>query len=94
MAYYLYILQMSNGQFYVGTTANLETRLKRHLAHEASRTTTLLGVEKMVYSEKFPDRPTAEKRERQVKKWPGAKKMALVRGDFEELKRLSKRKRR
>jgi putative endonuclease len=92
MPYFLYILQMSNGQFYVGTTSDLNQRFKRHIQHEASRTTSVLGVERLLYTETHPDRVTAEKRERQIKKWSSAKKMALVKGDKIELKRLAKRK--
>lgn len=92
MSYFLYILRMSNGQFYVGTTASLDQRFQRHLNREASRTTSILGVEKLVYSEKHPDRVVAEKRERQIKNWSRAKKEALIRGDLVDLKRLAKRK--
>lgn len=83
---------MSNGQFYVGTTADLKERLYRHLNHEASRTTSVLGVEKLVYSEEHPNRMIAEKRERQLKKWTKAKKEALIYGDKTKLRQLSKRK--
>ena len=92
MPYFLYILQMSNGQFYVGTTSDLDQRFKRHISHEVSRTTSVLGVDRLLYSETHPDRIIAEKRERQIKKWSKAKKMALIRGDLAELKLLAKRK--
>jgi predicted GIY-YIG superfamily endonuclease len=92
MTYFLYILQMSNGQLYVGTTSNLDERFNRHIHREGARTTSVLGVDKLLYSEVHPDRVTAEKRERQIKKWSRVKKMALVNGDKVELKRLAKRK--
>ena len=92
MPYHLYILQLANGQYYVGTTSELNRRLKKHMDHEAARTTTVLGVEKLLYSETHPDRITAEKRERQIKKWSRAKKMALIQGDISRLKGLAKRK--
>ena len=50
----------------------------------------MLGVERLLYSEEHPDRVTAEKRERQIKKWSQAKKMALVKGEFFKLKSLAK----
>jgi predicted GIY-YIG superfamily endonuclease len=83
---------MSNGQLYVGTTSHLPQRYKRHINHEASRTTSVLGVKEFLYSETHPDRVTAEKRERQIKNWSRAKKMALIQGDLDKLKRLAKRK--
>ena len=92
MPYFLYILRMSNGQLYVGTTSELNQRFERHINQEAARTTSVLGVEKLLYSETHPDRVTAEKRERQIKKWSRSKKEALIRGDLAELKWLAKRK--
>lgn len=92
MPYFLYILEMSNGQLYVGTTSDLNQRLIRHANHEAARTTSILGIEKLLYSETHPNRAIAEKRERQIKKWSRPKKEALIRGDLMELKRLAKRK--
>jgi predicted GIY-YIG superfamily endonuclease len=90
--HFLYILQMSNGQLYVGTTSNLDERFNRHIHHQAARTTSVLGVERLLYSEAHPDRVTAEKRERQIKKWSRAKKLALVRGDLDSLKKLARHK--
>ena len=92
MPYFLYILQMSNGQLYVGTTSDLGRRFERHIQHEAARTTSVLGVEDLLYSEIHPDRATAEKREHQIKNWTRAKKVALIKGDMNELKKLAKRK--
>lgn len=93
MSYFLYILQMSNGQLYVGTTSDLDERFKRHIHREAARTTSVLGVDKLLYFEVHPDRVVAEKRERQIKKWSHAKKFALIKGDKAELKKLAKKKR-
>lgn len=92
MSYFLYILRLSNGQFYTGTTSNLDQRYSDHLNKRAARTTKILEAAEILYAETHPDRPTAEKRERQLKKWSHAKKEALIRGDLERLKKLSKRK--
>ena len=92
MFYYLYILKMSNGQFYTGTSENLPARIQRHIKHQASRTTSLLGMEKLVYHEVHLNRTIAEKWERQIKKWSHAKKTALVENHLVELRRLAKRK--
>ena len=54
MSYFLYILQMSNGQLYIGTTSNLPERLKDHARHYATQTTTRFGFEKLLYSEEHP----------------------------------------
>ncbi len=94
MPYYLYILRMSNGQYYIGTTSDLSLRSIRHFTKQAARTTAVLGADEFLYSETHINRIEAEKRERQIKGWSHAKKTALIKGDFEELKRLSKRGRR
>ena len=45
---------------------------------------------KLVYQEQFSARWKAEKREKQIKKWSVAKKNALINGNIELLKKLSK----
>jgi predicted GIY-YIG superfamily endonuclease len=42
------------------------------------------------FSDDFPTRIDALERERQIKGWTRRKKEALIRSDWEELKRLSK----
>ncbi|HJT25420.1 MAG TPA: GIY-YIG nuclease family protein [bacterium] len=92
MPYFLYVLRLSNGQFYTGTTSNLDQRYSDHLDKHAARTTKVLDVGELLYTETHPDRVTAEKRERQIKKWSHAKKEALIRGDLKKLRNLAKRK--
>ena len=47
---------------------------------------------RLVYSERFPSRTDASARERQLKRWSRQKKAALIAGNLERLKRLSKRR--
>jgi predicted GIY-YIG superfamily endonuclease len=63
--------------------------LAEHQAGTACRTTALLGPVELLYSEPHPDRPSATRRERQLKGWSRAKKLALIKGDLAELKRLA-----
>ncbi len=49
----------------------------------------MLGPVELLYSEPYPDRSSAIKRERQLKRWSHAKKLALINGDIAELKRLA-----
>jgi len=91
--FYVYILQMSDGRLYVGVTDNLQRRESQHgRGDSATRTTRVFGAGPILHKEEFPDLKSALKRERQIKKWSHAKKMALVKGDKVELKRLAKRK--
>jgi predicted GIY-YIG superfamily endonuclease len=57
-----------------------------------ARTSRIFKAGKILYVEPHPDRASAAKREVQIKKWSRAKKMALIEGDIEELKRLAKRR--
>ena len=90
--YHVYILLCSDGSFCVGHTANLQARLKAHNSGRgAAYTFNRLPVE-LVYSEAHPARHTALRRERQLKGWGRKKKEALIRGDRDNLRSLSKRR--
>lgn len=89
MNYCVYILRLRNGQFYVGSTDDLQRRLGEHLAGHGSRTTALWGPPQLLYSEPHPDHCSALQREHQLKGWSHAKKLALVRGELEHLKQLA-----
>jgi len=47
---------------------------------------------RLAYLESHENKKGAIVRERQIKRWSRAKKLALIAGDMDELKRLSKRK--
>jgi len=87
--YYIYILECDNAFFYVGLTKNLKTRLIQHQEHQSLHTKRYKSI-RLVYSEKLNKRIDAEKRETQLKGWSRAKKKALIAGDIERLKSLSK----
>lgn len=87
---YTYILKCANGAYYVGSTNDLERRLKEHQAGEGSRyTSSHLPVE-LVYYEEYQTIEEAFRRERQIHGWSRAKKEALIKGDIETLKQLCK----
>ncbi|MBU6409267.1 MAG: GIY-YIG nuclease family protein [Verrucomicrobia bacterium] len=88
MIHYVYILCLRNNQLYVGSTEDLGRRFSEHRAGSACRTTAHLRPVELIYSEAHPDRSSAIKRERQIKRWSRAKKIALVNGNWTELKRL------
>lgn len=89
---YTYILQCANGEYYVGSTEDLEKRLHEHYSHKGGRFTKLNQPVKLVYKEEYASYEEAFKRERQLHKWSHAKKEALVNGDINKLKELSKSK--
>lgn len=69
MAVYLYILRSEkNGHFYTGVAADVEDRLKRHNGGRSISTKPGRPWQ-LVYTEQFPDRSLAMKRESEIKSW-------------------------
>ena len=67
MAYYVYVLRSEkDGSFYIGHTADLEERLKRH-NHGKSSYTKSKGPWMLIYQEEFLSRNEAMSREREIK---------------------------
>ena len=90
MTAWFYVLRLKSGQLYIGSTTDLDQRYKDHCFGKACRTTQLDPPIKLLYSEELDSFSDARKREAQVKKWSRAKKEALISGEFDTLKRLSK----
>ena len=68
MTFSIYILEsLKDGSYYVGSTNNLEDRLKRHNEGRVAYTKPKRPWE-LVYSEEHPDRSSAAKREHEIKK--------------------------
>jgi putative endonuclease len=90
---HLYILKCSDGSYYTGVTNNIERRLNEHENGDDPKSYTFnKRPVKLVFTEEFSDPHVAFAKEKQIKGWSRKKKEALIRGDWEELKRLSKSK--
>jgi len=87
---WVYILFMRNGMLYVGMTHDVAKRLKRHNDGTGARQTRQIKDFELVYLEGPMAFQAATSRERQIKKWSHTKKIALIQGDIETLKQLSK----
>ncbi|MDP8203114.1 MAG: DEAD/DEAH box helicase family protein [Candidatus Tenebribacter mawsonii] len=87
---YMYILQCEDGSFYTGSTKNLKLRLEEHTNGSAAEYTKQHLPVKLIYYEIFDRIDFAFEREKQVQKWSRDKKTALIKGDIELLKKLSK----
>jgi putative endonuclease len=74
-----YILECSDGTFYTGWAVDAERRLKVHNAGRGAKYTRARRPVKLVYVEPQPDRATAMKRERAIKKLTRQKKQRLIR---------------
>ncbi len=90
---YMYILKCANGNYYTGSTINLEKRLKEHQAGLGAHYTRKHLPITLVYHEEFQRIDDAFYREKQVQGWRRKKKEALINGNYESLVKLSKRKR-
>ena len=74
-------------------TSNIDRRLKQHQSafFPDSYTSNRRPVNLEFFAE-FSDFDYARSIEIQIKKWSKAKKEALIRGDYEQLKNLAKKK--
>lgn len=88
--FYVYILKNDQNLLYVGQTNNLKRRLSDHCKQRGAKYTKDTENLEFVYSEEFQTRAEAMHREKQLKKWSKAKKLALISGDQHGLKQLSR----
>jgi len=80
---WIYILECSNGSLYVGSTTNLQKRLKDHTAGSASLWTKRFAPFQLVYFKDYPHHLDAARREQQVKRWSRIKKINLITGTWQ-----------
>jgi putative endonuclease len=76
--YYFYILTNISRTLYIGVTSNLEARMDSHKRKLNPGFTRDYNVTVLVYVEAFNDPSTAIAREKQLKNWARAKKIALI----------------
>ncbi len=87
--FYVYILKCSDGSYYTGHTDNLEKRLFEHQDSQVKcYTSTRLPVE-LVFVDTTSSRAEALESEMRIKGWNRKKKEALIKGDWNEIKRLA-----
>ena len=78
MRYYLYVLRSTMvTRLYVGSTAEPDARLKSHNSGRV-RSTKAWRPWKRVLLEEYPDRATAEERERYLKSGWGRRELAAL----------------
>ncbi len=88
---WMYILQCSDGTYYVGSTKDLEYRFSEHQAGKGAKHTSRRLPIKLVYSEEYERVVDAYIREKQVQNWSRAKRAALINGNPEMLPGLAKK---
>ncbi|QIG81619.1 GIY-YIG nuclease family protein [Stakelama tenebrarum] len=92
MAFWAYMLHCRTGRFYVGHTDDLDRRIAEHESGLIPGFTAEHLPVKLVWSESFQTRIEALEIERRLKGWSRAKKMALIRGDWDRVSALAKKK--
>ena len=76
--YFVYILASKSRRLYVGVTNNMERRLHEHKHKLADGFTAQYNINRLVHFEDTPDVLAAITREKQIKGWLRAKKIALI----------------
>ena len=89
---YLYILRCADGSYYTGTARSGLERVAEHNSGVYGGYTAQRRPVTLVFFQWFDRITDAIAAERQVKGWSRAKKEALIRGDFESLPQLAKRR--
>ena len=92
MSFWVYILRCSDDSYYTGHTDNLEKRIGIHKSGEITGYTLSRLPIKLVFSEEFSSREEALASERRIKGWSRKKKEALIKGNWEEISKLAKKK--
>ena len=76
--YYFYIMSSATRVIYIGVTDNLERRVYEHKTKLVKGFSSRYNTHKLVYFEQTSDVIVAIEREKQLKGWDRAKKVALI----------------
>ena len=80
MAWWVYLISCVDGSLYAGSTTDPARRAREHAAGLGGAYTRSRRPVRLVYCEPQPTRSAAQRREAELKRWPRAKKLALVAG--------------
>jgi putative endonuclease len=89
---WVYMLRCGDGGYYVGSArGDLDRRVSEHQTGALVGYTARRRPVTLVYSEAFERIEDAIAAERRIKGWSRAKKEALIAGDWDRIRALSKR---
>jgi putative endonuclease len=94
MGGWTYILRCSDDSLYVGSTSYDDVTV-RVMEHNAARYVGYTAARRpvtLIWSKRFDELTQAHAIERQLKGWSRAKKLALIAGDLDLVKNLSRRR--
>lgn len=72
------MVECADGTLYTGWTTDPERRARQHSRGAGARYTRTHGPVRLVYVEEQPDRSTAMRRERQIKRLNRSQKLSLI----------------
>ena len=76
--YFVYIMASASGTLYTGVTGDLERRVAEHKQKLIPGFTARYNITRLIWYETTPDVKSAIAREKQIKGWLRAKKIALI----------------
>ena len=79
--YFTYIVASRSRTLYTGVTGNLVQRIFQHKQKTHAGFSATYNCNRLVWFERFSDVADAIQREKQIKGWTRAKKIALVEGN-------------
>ena len=90
VTFHVYMLLCADGSIYTGHTDNLKARFYAHQDGRFRGYTSTRRPVKLIFAEDFNTRVEALEAEMRIKRWVRRKKLALVRRDWAELRRLAR----
>lgn len=88
-AWFLYLLECSDGSYYAGITVDVQARFSAHRAGKGARYTRSHPPLRILASRAYPDRSAASRAEWQIKQLPRARKLAWLAQSGDEVESLS-----
>jgi len=92
MAWYLYLLECTDGSIYTGITVDLAKRYAAHLAGRGARYTRSHPPARLLASFEHADRSSVSKAEYAMKQLSASEKRALAKRAVRQLKKMAKKK--
>src|SRR5712692_3451084 len=90
LAFYVYMLECSDGSIYSGHTDDLEARLAAHQSGTFGGYAHDRRPVRLIFHEYLNTRDEAFAMERRIKGWSREKKLALAAGDWDRIRVLSR----
>ncbi len=92
MPFWTYMLHCHGGYFYVGHTDDIDRRIGEHKFGLIPGFTADHQPVELVWSDQFANRDDAKAAERKLRGWSRVKKLALIRGDWDLISDLARKK--